>query len=56
MLGLLTMKELATELKTNTNTIRTWKSRGNLPENLFVKIGGTVYCKEDNLKEWIKSI
>lgn len=56
MLGLLTLKELAVELKTVESTIRTWKKRGDLPKHLFLKIGGTVYCKEDNLKEWINTI
>lgn len=56
MLGLLTIKEVANELKTKTSTVRTWKARGDLPENLFIKIGGTVYCKEDELKGWINKL
>lgn len=55
MLGLLTINELARELKTKPPTIRTWKLRGDLPEKLFIKIGGTVYCKENELKGWIES-
>lgn len=49
-----TFKEFCEVLKTNQNTVKTWKRKGELPEKLFFKIGGTLYVLQDVFKAWVK--
>ena len=53
MFNLMRLEELAKELKTNINTIKTWKRRGDIPPYVFHKIGGSVYVKTDAFNDWI---
>lgn len=48
-----TFKEFCTLLKANPNTVKTWKRRGDLPQKLFFKIGGTVYILKDKFEQWV---
>lgn len=52
--GLMTLKEFAKQMNKPESTIRTWKRRGDLPENLFKKIGGDVFIKTEKFKEWVE--
>lgn len=54
MPNMITFKEFCTMLKANPNTVKTWKRRGNLPANIFFKIGGTQYVFLDKFEQWIK--
>lgn len=51
--GLITLKEFAKQMNKPESTIRTWKRQGDLPENLFKKIGGDVFIKTEKFKEWV---
>ncbi len=53
MFNLIKLEDLAKELKTNINTIKTWRRRGDIPPYVFHKIGGTVYVKENVFRDWI---
>lgn len=53
--GLMTIKEFAQKMKKPESTIRTWKNRGDLPEELFKKIGGDVFIKVEKFKTWIET-
>jgi uncharacterized protein YjcR len=53
MFNLIKLDDLAKELQTNVNTVKTWKRRGDIPPEVFHKIGGTVYVKENAFKEWV---
>lgn len=53
--GLMTLKEFSQKMKKPESTIRTWKRRGDLPEELFKKIGGDVFIKTEKFKEWIET-
>lgn len=55
MTNLLTFKEFANLLKANPNTVKSWKKRGDLPPNIFFKIGGTLYIFQDKFEEWIET-
>lgn len=51
----MTIKEFAQKMKKPESTIRTWKNRGDLPEELFKKIGGDVFIKVEKFKTWIET-
>lgn len=51
--GIIKLKELAKYLSVPESTVRTWKRRGNLPQNCFICIGGTVYAKVNEVQNWI---
>lgn len=52
MFDLLSLKDFAKELNKSESTIRTWKSRGNIPSYVFKTIGGTVFVRMDRFKQW----
>ena len=53
MNNLITFKEFTKRLKANPNTVKSWKRRGELPPEIFFKIGGTLYILEDKFNDWI---
>ena len=53
MFGLMTLKEFAKELGKPESTVRTWKRRGELPSEIFVTIGSSVFVKIELFKDWI---
>ncbi len=53
MNNLITFNEFTKLLKANPNTVKSWKRRGDLPPEIFFKIGGTLYVLEDKFNEWI---
>ena len=53
MLDLLTLKDFSKELGKPESTVRTWIRRGELPENMIVKIGGTIFIHIEKFKNWI---
>lgn len=54
MMNFITFKEFCSILNANPNTVKTWKRRGNLPANIFFKIGGTQYILIDEFEQWVK--
>ena len=54
MSNLITLKEFAKRLGKPESTIRTWKGRGDLPEEIFFKIGSTIFVKENKFDEWVE--
>ena len=54
MAKLITLKEFAKKLNKPESTIRTWKSRGDIPKELFFTIGSSVFIKEDLFDEWVE--
>lgn len=55
MTNLLTFKEFANLLKANPNTVKSWKKRGDIPSNIFFKIGGTLYIFQEKFEEWLEA-
>lgn len=55
MVGLISLKDFAKQLNTPESTVRTWKQRGDIPSFLFKKVGGTVFVRENRIKEWVDS-
>lgn len=53
MNNLITFHEFTKRLKANPNTVKSWKRRGDLPPEIFFKIGGTLYILEDKFNDWI---
>lgn len=53
MFGLLKIKQAAEGLGVPESTLRTWKRRGDIPEECFKHIGGTLYVREKEFQEWI---
>lgn len=56
MTDLISINDLAKELKKPVSTINTWRRRGDLPQEIFFKIGGTVFVKKAKFQDWIESI
>lgn len=54
MSNLITFKEFTKLLKANPNTVKSWKRRGDLPQEIFFKIGGTLYIKEEKFNAWVE--
>ena len=54
MTELITFKDFCKLLKANPNTVKTWKRRGALPQNIFFKIGGTLYVLKDSFEKWMQ--
>lgn len=54
-LGLMSIKDLAKKMGKPESTIRTWKRRGDIPKDLFKKIGGDVFIKTKKFEEWIET-
>ena len=55
MTNLITFKSFCLKLNANQNTVKTWKRRGDLPPEIFFKIGGTLYVLEDKFDEWVQT-
>lgn len=51
--NLISLKVFAKKLNKPESTIRTWRRRKNLPERIFVEIGGTVFVHVGRFQEWI---
>ena len=51
--GLMKLKDVANEINVPESTIRTWKQRGDIPDECFKVIGGTVFVKINKFKNWI---
>ncbi len=43
--NIMKLKDFAKEIGIPESTVRTWKRRGNIPENCFLIIGSTVFVK-----------
>lgn len=50
---LITFKEFVKRLNANANTVKSWKRRGDLPPEIFFKIGGSLYVLEDKFDDWM---
>ena len=55
MFDLMSIKDFAKEINKPESTVRTWKRRGDIPQNVFKEIGGTVFVRTDKFKEWISN-
>lgn len=51
--GLMTIKDFARSIHKPESTVRTWKRRGDLPNDFFITIGAAVFVKADTFKDWI---
>ena len=52
--NLLTLSVAAEKLKVAESTLRTWKRRGDIPEECFKKIGTRVFMRKDKFEEWVE--
>ena len=50
-LGILSIKDFAKLMKKPESTIRTWKLRGDIPQECFLVIGSTIFVIVDKFKE-----
>ena len=53
MFDLMSIKDFAKEIKKPESTIRTWKRRKDIPENIFKDIAGTVFVRPSKFREWL---
>ena len=55
MSKLITIKKFAENLGKSEQTVRTWKHRKELPEEIFIKIGGCIFVNEDRWNDWVEN-
>ena len=55
MFGLISLKDFSKELGKPESTIRTWKRRGELPDDLFKVIGNTIFVRVKKFEEWVEN-
>lgn len=53
--GLMKLKDAAEELEVPETTFRTWRQRGDIPEDCFKVIGGTVFVKINKFRNWVEN-
>lgn len=54
-LGIMRIKDLAKLMKKPESTIRTWKRRGEIPKECFIKIGRSIFVGQEKVKIWLDS-
>lgn len=54
MFKIMKIEDFAKEISTPSSTIRTWKRRGNIPSYCFKSIGGTIFVKVDEFKNFLE--
>ena len=54
-LGLAKLKDVAKEMNVPESTIRTWRQRGDIPDDCFKVIGGTVFVKINKFRNWVEN-
>lgn len=50
-----TIKDIAKIMSASESTIRTWKRDGAMPQELFKKVGGTLFVIKPKFDEWLVS-
>lgn len=53
--NLMILEEFAKQLKTPVSTVRTWKRRGDIPSECFLKIGGTIFVQIKKFNKWVEN-
>ena len=51
--NLMTLDKAAEKLNVAESTLRTWKRRGEIPEECFKKIGSRVFIRTDKFQNWV---
>ena len=51
--NLMTLDVAASKLNVAESTLRTWKRRGNIPEECFKKIGSRIFIRTDKFQNWV---
>lgn len=50
-----TLKDVSKIMNKSESTIRTWKRVGAMPQELFKKVGGTIFVIKPKFDEWLVS-
>ncbi len=53
MFGLMKVKAFAAELGVPESTIYSWRRRGDIPSSCFKNIGGSIFVKIEQMKDWL---
>lgn len=53
MENIVSIKKFAELLDKSENTVRTWKTRGEIPPSIFFKIGASIFVKLDKFYKWV---
>ncbi len=51
--GLMKLKDAAKMVNVPESTFRTWRQRGDIPEDCFKVIGGSVFIKSKKFQDWV---
>jgi len=52
---LIRIKDLAANLKVPESTIYSWRNRGDIPSECFLKIGGTIFIQIERFNKWVEN-
>lgn len=53
--NLMSIRDFAKEIGKPESTIRTWRNRKSIPDDVFVLIGKTVFIKVNKFQEWLEN-
>lgn len=56
LFNIMKIKDFAKQIGIPESTVRTWRRRGEIPEQCFLVIGSTVFVKVEEVRKWISQV
>ena len=56
LFNIMKIKDFAKQIGIPESTVRTWRRRGEIPEQSFFIIGSTVFVKVEEVRKWISQV
>ena len=56
LFNIMKIKDFAKQIGIPESTVRTWRRRGEIPEQCFLVIGSTVFVKVEEGRKWISQV
>lgn len=56
LFNIMKIKDFAKQIGIPESTVRTWRRRGEIPEQCFFIIGSTVFVKVEEVRKWISQV
>lgn len=53
--GLMSIRAFAESLGVPKSTVYSWKRTGDIPEDCFKKIGGSIFIRKNKISQWIEN-
>ena len=56
LFNIMKIKDFAKQIGIPESNVRTWRRRGEIPEQCFLVIGSTVFVKVEEVRKWISQV